>query len=351
MKKTINHIWVLTLSLTVLFTASQVRADGWDDSNDPSAFDNHYEYRFSALPLKAQLPTAQIPWSESYWPRQKGSINYRWNAPRRTGFNLSSPSKAQVLKMSKAELATLSPAEKYDLAKGLYDYPLTNYVDQVYASERAKEWEGVCDGWSASAIQFIEPKPVDFINPDGIAIPFGSSDVKGLMSYYAASEDLGSVLIGRYCARGANFFARSRCDDINPGTFHVILANEIGLKQKSFIADVDPGHQTWNQPVYGYEFTVVGSARSSQSSKAVRIHSKMFYTDELDVSQWNPVTGTEYFVSGVLEAEYILELNASGQIIGGEWMSGVHPDIFWKATKPIVFKGEAELINRIYQPM
>lgn len=322
-------------------------ADTWDGYNDPGKFDPNYEYRFQSLPLSASLAVDKTPWSESYWPRNKGSINLRWNSPTHDGFDYISPSKTEVMGMSRDQLAQLSPAEKFDLVQGLYDYPLTNYVGTYLAKRSAKDFEGICDGWTASAIQFREPKPVDITNPDGIVIPFGSSDVKALMSYHAATNaDLGPVLVGRYCVMGI----ASRCDDINPGAYHVILANQIGLKHQAFAADIDQGRETWNQPIYGYEFEVLGSGLSS-AYQSVRIHAKMHYTDELDQSEWQPVTGTNKFVGGVQESDYILDMDQDGNIIGGSWIGAKHPDLFWKPTKAITFTGQFEFLNKIYQPM
>ena len=343
-------LMILFLFLPTFLLSSSAFSDTWDSYNDPAKFDSNYEYRFHALPLTATLPVNQTPWSESYWPRNKGSINLRWNSPTKEGFDYRSPSKSEVMVMSKTELAQLSPAEKFDLARGLYDYPLSSFVAKNNAKQSAKDFEGICDGWTATAIQFHEPKPVEVKNPDGVVIPFGSSDVKGIMAYYASYyQDLGPVLVGRYCMRGGLSIGTPRCTDINPGAYHVILANEIGLKHKPFASDVDIGHETWNQPVYGFEFEVKGSANSS-APKALLIHAKMHYTDELKQSEWEPVTGTDKFVGAVQETDYILEMDYNDRIIGGSWISTrVHPDLFWKPTNQITFGGDFELLNHIYQ--
>ena len=337
--------------LFLTINTSLAQADSWDSYNDPSKFDSNYEYRFNALPLNSFLAVEQRPWSESYWPRNKGSINLRWNSPTHDGFNYRSPSKQEVLMMTRAELAQLAPTEKYDLARGLYQYPLTTHVAAVNAKPDAHDYEGICDGWTATAIQFREPKPVDIVNPDGITIPFGSSDVKALMSYHAAfNVNLGSVLVGRYCLGGIGI-GTSRCADINPGTYHLILANEIGLKHQSFASDVEIGKETWNQPIFGYEFEVRGSA-SSSAPKALLIHAKMHYTDELEQSEWEPVTGTNKFLGAIQETDYVLEMDSSDRIIGGYWLSKyTHPDLFWKPTKKINFDGEFQFVNQIYQPI
>jgi hypothetical protein len=348
---------------------SSVYADPWNKNNDPARFSPSYNYKFStnpaqapgSLPLKAVLSNENMPWSSSYWPRNKGSINYQWNTERPDGFelNLSNPRY-----MSRDELARLSPAQKFDLAQGRYDYPLANAVKKG-SKKTAKDVEGICDGWTASAIQFQEPKPIDFKNPQGQIIPFGSSDLKALMSYDVSLNQpdggLGSVLIGGYCGGGLGMKLRSAdCIDINPGAFHVILANEIGLRQRSFAADIDPLHETWNQPVYGFEFEVTGSAspESDKAAKAYHIHAKMMYgeDDPADASQkkkvfhWNPAIGTDNFTGTTLELDYILELDWSDRIVGGKWDDGSlykHPDIFWKPTKAIQFTEEFNLLNQL----
>ena len=341
----------LSILAVIGLAATSAHADTWDSRNDPSNFDSNYEYRFNALPKVATIPAASRPWSESYWPRNKGSINIRWNTPTKEGFNYRSPSRGEVMNMSRDDLAKLSPAEKYDLVRGLYDYPLTTHVAAVNAKKTAKDYEGICDGWTATAIQFREPKPVDVMNPDGISIPFGSSDVKALMAYHAAfNVNLGPIFVGTYC-KGPIGLGLPGCADINPGSYHVVLANEIGLKHQAFASDVEIGKETWNQPIYGYEFEVRGSA-SSSAPKALLIHSKMYYTDELDNSQWEPVTGTDKFIGTVQESDYILEMDYHDRIIGGEWISKyIHPDLFWKPTNKVTFTGEFEFLNKIYQPM
>lgn len=348
------------LCVCALLSLSAV-ADTWNDDNNPAKMNSNYNYRFDALPLQATLPLNKMPWSASYWPRKKGGINYRWNTSNPTGYDLKSPSRLQVERMSLEDLAKLAPAEKYDLARGDYSYSLSKLVDKQ-SKKTAKDFEGLCDGWTASAIQFTEPAPVNFTNPDGIVIPFGSSDVKALMSYDVSLNgvDLAPVFVGRYCASGIfRAFGSPRCDDINPGAFHVILANQIGLMHESFAVDVDPGRETWNQPVYGYEFEVRGMTTAEGAAKALIIHAKFKFAaddpegeDAKKIFGWDPVVGTENFVGETEEYDYVLELDYSGRIIGGSWLGASkkhHPDLFWKPTKQIEFTPRFQIINQLYK--
>ena len=323
----------------------------WDGYNDPNRFGSNYEFRFDRLPLQGAVDPVRMPWSESYWPRNQGSINLRWNTPNPDGFYYRSPSLEEVLRMSLEERKALAPTEKYDLFRGRYDYPLRQYIARVDSNPRAPDWAGICDGWSAAAIELREPKPVIRTNPDGVEIPFGASDIKGLISYTAARQNLESVVIGRYCPIGLSF-GFPNCQDINPGSYHVILANELGLRKQSFPADIDPGKQAWNQPLIGFEFEVLGSAFSEESARAYRIRSKLRYVDELEQSRWEPVSGTKYEVSSVQESEYVLELDSEGRITGGYWLTKyVHPDVFWKPQRSIRFEGDFDRVPELYEPL
>lgn len=345
-------------SLVVLLVSTSAFAETWDWDNDPRKFDENYEYALSALPLKGDLPLNKMPWSSSYWPRMKGGINYRWNTPNPTGFNLRSPSRSQIQNMSTAQLAELSPAEKFDLVQGNYDYPLSSLV-AWNVTPRAKDFEGVCDGWTATAIEFTEPAPVEITNPDGIVIPFGSSDVKALMSYDVSinyeNGDLGAVFIGDYCHNGRT------CRDINPGAFHVVLANEIGLRKQSFAVDVDAGKETWNQPVHGFEFEIVRETSVRGAYRAFVVHAKFKYAQDdfsgeelvMKIFSWLPTIGTPQYATETMELDYVLELDYAGRIIGGSWLGDSrkhHPDIFWKATNKIKWTKDFAILDKIYKP-
>jgi hypothetical protein len=339
------------IALTTLILSPLANASGWDGANDPSIFSSNFEYRLAQLPLKATLPAEKMPWSETYWPAQKGSINYRWNSPSPEGFGNENPTRDQLMHMSHDQLAQLSPSEKYDVAMGRYSFPLKKEVASG-SSPRAKDWAGICNGWAPAALEFREPKPVEVTNPDGIVVPFGSSDVKGLLSYHLAFEaDLDVAQVGKRCFKMTRFLGASACDDINPGAMHVILANQLGILHEGFVGEIDRTHEVWNQPIYGFESEIVGSAQSRHAAQAVRVRTKIYYTDELETSNWEPVNGTDKFKFDHQDVEYILELDSTGRITGGQWITqDVHPDFFWKANKKPIFDGDFKGLNKIYQP-
>jgi hypothetical protein len=291
-----------------------------------------------------------LPWSETYWPSKQGSINLRWNQEEPQGFGYRSPSKDEVRRMSIDQLKKLSPAEKYDIFMGNYHYPLKNRVNGI-ASKSAKWWSGLCDGWSWAALQYQEPKAVTMTNPDGVEVPFGSSDIKGLMSYTAISyEQVQTKQVGSRCTGAGRIFGVGACSDINAGALHVILANQIGIKKQGFVTEKDPGNQIWNQPTYGFKFQMMGSALSKDGAYGIRVQGTLLYTDELDKSEWEPVVGTDKFVPGKLVMDYILDLDSNGNIIGGDFVSGDRPDFVWLPLNKLEFKGDMEGLNRLYTP-
>jgi hypothetical protein len=332
-----------------LLSSAQSQASLWDGSNDPAIFDAHFNYHYSTLPKSGRLTTGVIPWSETFWSAKKGSINLRWNSPSQDAYHYTPPTREEVAQMSRAELAQLSPSEKYDIYMGNYQYPIWSEVASSWANPRESDWAGMCDGWSAAAIQYKEPQAVDLKNKDGIVVPFGSSDVKGLMAFSASAHfKVETKQVGARCFKKPRHGRiTADCDDVNAGAMHVIFANMIGIQKRGFVMDRDPGPEIWNQPVLGFEFKEVGSTENG-----VQMHGTVIYVDELDNSMYDPVTGTKNAQETKLEMDYTLDLDDAGNIVGGDWMEGSdHPDFLWIPTNHLTFDGVMAGVNTIYKPI
>jgi hypothetical protein len=348
-----KKIFTLLLLAFTFSNSKWVRADAWDALNNPAQLDvqKNYEYNFKKLPLAATLKV--IPWSETYWPTRKGSINVRWNTPTQDGFKYVPNTLEQLKKLSAAELEALSPSEKYDIDQGHYDYPLWTEAKQ-YGNPLAGEYSGMCDGWSVAAIQYAEPARVTLMNPDGIAVPFGSSDVKGLMTYAAEIHaDREIVQVGAQCTTSSPTTPEEVkiCAGINAGSVHVILANQIGLKQQGFVTQRQPNIEDWNQPTYAYQFQALGSALSSvPGAHGLLIHGILYYSEDIDVSHLDPVTGTSQFKFSKVVMDYTLDLDANENIVGGTWSKGSdHLGFMWLPTNRLQFQGIMSGLNAIYK--
>ncbi len=336
----------------------------WNRANNPRSWGSTYEYRFDQLPLSGKMD-GHTPWSDTYWPSNRAGIAARWNLPGSDGFKYRLYSENEVRVMPKNELAKLSPAEKYDIFMGRFDYPTVKMV-RGSTSASMESWNGICHGWAPASLNHPEPGPVTVKSSNGIEVSFGSSDVKALIDQYYATYARASEFLGMRCKRGGggNIFRRiagvfsssSACNDTHAGAFHIVMSNELGIKRRGFVADVDSKRQVWNQPIYAFDAKVVGERRPHEGAapgtrREVLIHAVITYTKEINAT-WNPVVGTSSFSKESKAYDYALELDSSGRIIGGSYYlksNRARPDFLWNTTK-LQFTGYYEGINRIYQP-
>lgn len=338
--------------------ASDFRTHGaWDVHNDPALVRADYLKTFDTLPLSGGLSKEDAPWSDSYWPNSKGSIAYRWFAHKKGNFRYRSPSIERARKMADYELAELSPAEKYDLFMGNYSYPT---VKDAWSRShwKHKSWEGICHGWAAASSLYPEPAAVTVVNADGIAVPFGSSDVKALLSYYyawyapAIARHVGVRCDSREIS-GKESENPEPCNDANAGAFHVLLANQLGLRKQAFVIDVDRGYEVWNQPVFQYNSTVLrtdGPAPSSTPGTEKRhlLSTTIQYTAEV-YPDWEPFSTRGLGRTFGKPYHYWIDLNAQGEIIGGEWYNHDRPDFAW-VMEIAPFEGVFAGLSHIYRP-
>ena len=346
---------LITLFIIFLFTnkigASPLILKPWQNHSSPLRMSKNFKKNFSTLPLAGQALGGDKYWSSDYWPLNKGNINYRWNAPEPIGFGLNSPDKEEVLRMDIEELKFLAPSEKFDLYLGKYKYPLKQKVGERTSPSR-KEWEGICHGWAAATLNHNEPSEKIMTNSDGVKIPFGSSDIKALLSYYYAYhfDPVSTHQMGRRCSRG-----KFCSDDMNAGAFHIVLANKLGLKGESFIADIDRGREVWNHVVYSYRTEILDSdlspARDSAKGtvKVIRVKTNMRVVFNIGENSWLPVRGTPLQSYRDEDYEYDLDIDKYGRIIGGDWRSKKRPDFLWLVRPAKKFTGTfsrlGELLN------
>ena len=366
----------------------------WDYSNSPVKMKDQFtELGFTTslelLPENARV--SKEPWSGDYWPTYKGGITYRWNMPtnnmvERVGYDLLT--EEAIAETSSEDLAQLSPAEKYDLYVGDSQFSLTQFErdrtavmktipgSSVFDPDyKIPSWEGLCHAWAPATIAFESPNPVTVRSlDDKYDLSFGASDIKALLTYFVHYETQTSgYFLGQRCNAAFEEYqadyeagtitleelnrrkSTSRCKGINPGSFHIVLANQIGLQDSAFVIDKTRDAQVWNQPVIAYDSVVFDTDRdgnpieiydsaASGTTKVVRVMTDMNYTTEIRHSFAN----TDHEPSELHESyEYYLELDANGEIIGGEWLTENRPDFMWKHDLPY-FSGLFGPLEDIY---
>jgi hypothetical protein len=331
------------LSIFVLFSADLYASNKilipLRSSSSPDIMNKDFEKKFSKLPLEGVVSSGRKFWSSDYWALFKGGINYRWNSASPTGFDLNSPSFQEALQMSQEDLKQLAPSEKFDLLLGNYNYPLKTEVGKR-ATRNRREWEGICHGWAMAALNHSEPIPRVLSNPNGLLIPFGSSDIKALLSYYYAYkyDPESTHQMGKRCRGNRNCYK----EDMNAGAFHIVLANLVGLEGDSFIADIERKHEVWNQVVKDYKSEILSS-----SEKAIIIKTTVRYVFNIKENSWLPANETPNQTFKEIVYEYSLELNRDGRIVGGTWISKDRPDFLWKVSKEDNFKGPFQSLKRL----
>lgn len=328
--------------------------EAWDANNDPRRLAGTYEVEFAALPTDGRLTSE--PWTDSYWPSYKGGLANRWASLNSVDpFAYSPPSEAAVRRMSQSQLRQLSPAEKYDIFRGQFTFPLLQY-ERRRTSAANPTWYGICHGWAQASLHFPkEPKPLTLRSAGGIDVPFGSADVKGLLALAQQyNRPQGATrLLGRRCSLNPSDDSPA-CRDVNAGSFHIILTNFIGRLGQGFVFDFERALEVWNFPVFGYASEILGETDQVYASAApgtqriVRVKSVVNYISGHGPS-WDPVP---YSISAPQNSQktylYNLELDADGKIIGGEWLQGQRPDFLWTQT-PTNFDGTFSQVQEIYE--
>jgi hypothetical protein len=298
--------------------------------------------------------------------------------------------------MTELQLESLSPSEKYDLITGTLGtdqsltYQLWQQAKQNHDLDGITTWTGMCNGWGPASIIFKRPERRIFVpSADGrYMVPFFPDDLKQLASTLffntttveaeldpAKFNVLGKMpMVGKRCwdnhpkRDGSGVELRSDCADVSASFWHVSVVNLIGKQDQAFVADINPAGPVANYPLRGYRFSFFnpitekeGSlAQSSvtraafakdpyskhRSSKAVSIVGVKMSVDythyvfpklRLDDSASKDDTKK-------LELEYDLELDRSGEIVGGQWrgklLKANHPDFIWYPPRNGIGKGD-----------
>jgi hypothetical protein len=77
------------------------------------------------------------------------------------------------------------------------------------------------------------------------------------------------------------------------------------------------------------------------------VNTKLHYGSEIN-PEWEPVLGTSLQTYESLDLEYTVELNAAGEIVGGEWISWIRPDFLWfRGQAP--FTGDFTVLGDLYE--
>ena len=342
-------------------------AEAWQSQDNPSLFGGNLVLEFDALPMEGQA--TNIPWAGSYWPTAEDNINYRWAGPN---------SDSAPLKYQKAFGGT-NVEDAVSRSHGIESVSKTcteqtqcdSFLGETCAKRPGKTegrcvatWWGICHAWTPASILFPEPRRA--VTRNGVTIEV--QDLKALASLVHNSTttkfvslrcnkhndapDGGGIKLDAY---GRPVDADRECRDTNAGTYHVLLANYLGLMKQAFAEDRTNSYEVWNQPIRGFKVTSKrdvsaeeanrligvtatdgGAALSTYrfnaaATRFVQVKAEVKYISESSPEDGYTATNIDWYTR-TDRYEYVLELDASGKIIGGEWVGSSklsHPDFLW----------------------
>jgi hypothetical protein len=322
------------------------------------------------------------PWADFGWQMETGLLGSRYAD---WGFNFNNDwgdrhqyildhSVAAVLQDSDPGersrlIDQLAASEKYDLLVGDSQNSLTHaqWAEGAAYDENGTmaSWMGICEGSAGASAYFPEPlHAVDLRISSGDIVRFHILDIKGLESLLWSAYNVSPPLTGSRCETDSpetddnGVDLNSTCFDSNPAGFHIAVLNLLSLQKRPFIINRVPSIEVWNVPVLGYEVSYFkpstedtyaniaeametpsetsddnfGPYRSSRTSHIVGVDMT------IQVAAGTTENRDEVTESNVINMHYRydLELDAAGEIVGGEWHQADHPDFMWDESKSFV---------------
>ena len=311
-------------------------------------------------------------WSDDYWAKYAGGLAYRYAEPgfwidlsnrkpndwQMPGMHILRNQPASWL-IRNGRVDKLSPAEKYDLLVGDTNYSLTKaFIHEI--NQRTEPWEGSCDGWSYAAFNEAPPvRAVKVRSLSGQLITFYPSDIRALLTLLYSNYEVSSFG-GKCQSENPRVDAQGRvidkdCRDTSPADFHTVLVNQVGINKRSFSVDTDYAKEVWNQPVKSFRIKYFNpqTLRYYAHGFKAKVDKSRFSRDIFSVhrnAHGRYIVGVDLQVEYQMEVfpkeahslapshdksvsqnyRYDLELDAAGNIIGGEWdlsAQKLHPDL------------------------
>jgi hypothetical protein len=257
-----------------------------------------------------------------------------------------------------------SPAGKYDAARGgtthAQEWEVSHHGSKT---PKVEGWWGHCDGWSAAAALYPEPRQPVTVN----GIEFGVADQKALLTEAGSAADY-------------DFFGNKmdnddpndpRYQDTVPNQFFSLITNHMGKNGDVVNIDRYTGYQVWNQPMMGYRFDYpkpsdyIGADPSAPNVYRVLFHVTIWWANDSGITSpsvltpdfnWedDPVDGTiehrdlagELWLDGPVQFDGNGKITSSGNllfsrnpktgfVVGGAWhmdnvdMEERWPDYMW----------------------
>lgn len=350
-----------------------------DSVNDPNRFNLTMNRRLADLPASGD--SLRRPFPSNWWPMRTAGIAQRWNAgqpsPAEKYDLLATPEMIRDVELTLAQRDHDGmPANMGATPERFHIGPAAEWEHRNhgrYGATDPDSWWGHCNGWSSYVLNEDEPvRPVS-VRMDRTITPARVVECASASEAGCVRFELGDInalgaelywndaarLLGRRCEQASsefNFDTSGRinsveCRDGNAGSFHIITTNMIGLMRRPYIVDLNADQQVWNYPVYSYRVTssrdiaVADALReigapagtttwtyNTDAVRLVRVTMQASLVEDAVPPSTQPQGGNLARYTTVETYDYVLELDAAGTIIGGEWVGRSktdHPDFMW----------------------
>lgn len=263
------------------------KAEAWGSADSPFRFDRDVVVAFSELPTSGE--TSVPPWAASYWPVYEDGINVLWDgedsmsasAKYGEAFGVQDVEDAVsrnhgIDSRTGATMCTDDDACNSDLAEAC--------AIRTGESEGRciPTWFGICHAWAPAAIMYAEPEHPVTHN----GVEFKVNDIKALLTL--ANNRVDSEFVSLRCNFQPDDIELDEngrpldnsCRYTNPATYHILLANYLGIRGEGFVEDRTLSAEVWNQPIRSFEVveqrqvteaeanTLIGVAVSGETASA-----------------------------------------------------------------------------------
>ncbi|KAL8003205.1 putative transglutaminase elicitor [Plasmopara halstedii] len=201
-------------------------------------------------------------------------------------------------------------------------------------------WSSISEGVAQASLLEKEPRcPVTFNN-----VTFNPNDIKGLISVVYAEAQVPTIYGGNYfpgqngTLDGSVPSAPPQYRNVNPAFYHITAANLLGKLNQSFIFDRYSDERVLDLTAFAFEVTRL--QRMTLQEAAREFFDSTSYTFNDKATEVVYVASTLYFVDSKvndypsLPYTYILELDSTGDCIGGQWLEYQPDAILIPKEKP-----------------
>lgn len=264
--------------------------------------DSDFIRKLDQLPEQVPLNESLQPYSDYRWPNQLGGITRGYLRESKQQTRLFGYAAIQSLNPSERYryLKALPAAAKLDLLHGDYSY---SYYRKVLSYSKSHLAEDLSYESSICASILAEPLPQSILNPNGLMVPFSSSDMKGLLAQKLKEAKVKPLTNRVYVLDSKN----AALD------FHLALTNLKGLPLVLRMGFGQRKETIWKALIrYNSDIRL-------EEPNVYRVQTEIEVARER-APQWEPYELFSH-ASEIIRLEYLLGEDSSKTLTYGRWIS------------------------------